>query len=109
MEKIKVSELFNKSSYHETMADEDLIKAVIEQSKTETQNRKWFTFQNIVIFIGLTIAGVLLYNIYTILFTDRFFELSQQNPIEKENETGTIYNENWEKELLEDIDTIFNK
>ena len=107
MKKIKVSDLFNKSTYHETVADEELIKAVMEQSKLPSKNGSWFSLQNIIIFVGLVIAWILIYNIYTIIFTDRFYELTDNGEIV--TDTGEIYNPNWEKELIEDIDTIFNK
>ena len=109
MEKIKVSELFSKSVYHDTVADEELIKAVLQQSQKKTALFQRLSFQNIIITVGLITIGILIYNIYTIIYTDRFIDTSDTKELSWETQGSWIYNPNRESELLEQIDTIFTQ
>ena len=106
MKKIKLSELVNKSSYHETVADDELIKAILTQSKSwETGGLANWTKRTLIA-LALILAGFIAYFLYTILATNKFYILPTTTI-----ETGNIINSGninpeWETELLDNIEDI---
>lgn len=108
MKKIKLSELFTQSAYHETKADDELINAIIAQSQKTNGWRITGWIKWGIIVGALLIIGFLIYWIYTLLGTTAFGTVPKPSPSVSE-QTNT-YSETRENELFEEIEaTLLNQ
>ena len=105
MKKIKISELFNNSAYHETTADDELIRAIISQSQKSSGGGKIKFIKSLIVTLAILLLAALIYRIYTLLGTTRFGEINETIVTTWAVETWN-YNENREQDLLEDVRDI---
>ncbi len=104
MKKIKVSKLFEQSAYHGTKADDELIKAILEQSKHPNGWERSSRIKKIIIFVGIVFLWFLAYLIFTIAFTQKLYTTPPINsPTTGETTPNT---DNREEEIFQDIEGI---
>lgn len=108
MKKIKLSELFNQSAYHETTADDDLINSILHQAQKNNSQKSWSSMNwttKFMIFTAIILSWIILYLLYSIVATDLFYNVSTIVP-ETELIGSWDINVDWENELLQDIENV---